>query len=443
MKKYAQIAITLLLAVTLSGCAFGEAPTDFAVRQDDGVSAWSAESALERETQQPTEVAEELPDETEMLGEGTSLEVEVDVLGIFPLVETETETGGTELVATLHPTACLEANREYEVWTRVLIWQEPLVGQETTRAVNLGMFCPSRVGAAAKTGLAAAVTPEDGGTVRAEDFTVTTLAYDLAVEYVPDSMTVYQQNRKTPMVLNDAGWGYVPGAEMMQISGAVNLSCQVRATELTVCYRIKTEILSSQLTEVAQRAEEPLRIKYLGFVQTLDTLITADTALAALQEQQREDYLLPEQVQAEGTVYLITEVTIPAWAREFVQEYGLKLAYFCYLDGTSGEYGISVELENFPRDHGYAEKLVELAFEQREYRLVTLDSMPKTPVTLWVEDETGGLSLAAEIKNLTEFSYDATTNREEQSRLLTGGNIAPLVEGGKFYLVTAYEVECH
>lgn len=156
MKKYAQIVIALMLVATLSGCTLGEAPTDFAVRQDDAISVWSAESALERETQQPTEVAESSTDEAETLGEGTSLEVEVDVLGIFPLIKTETEDGDVETIATLHPTACLEANREYEVWTRVLIWQEPTEGQETTRAINLGMFCASRVGAAEKTELAAA-----------------------------------------------------------------------------------------------------------------------------------------------------------------------------------------------------------------------------------------------------------------------------------------------
>lgn len=445
MKKNAQITIMLLLTtMMLSGCAFGEAPTDFAVRQDDAIAAWTAEGALEREAQPPTSAAETLPTEAEASNEGISLEVEVDVLGIFPLEEREDDATETESETMRRPVSCLEADHKYEVWTRVLIWQDTTDASDNLRTINLGMLCPTVVLATGKAELAALVTPEDGMTVSDEGLSVTTLAYNLSVAYVPDSLTVYQSNRKTAIVLNDAGWGYVPGVDTMQISGAVNLSRQVRAVELTVCYQIETTVLSSQIEEARERAEDPIRIKYLGFVQkTVDDTATTEQALLALQECQKEDYMLPEQAQPGGMVYLVTEVELPEWSRPFINEYGLKLTYFRYLDGKSGEYGISVELENHPRDHGYAEKVIGLAFETDSYRFVTLDSMPATPITLWTDDVEGGFALVAEVKGMTDFSYESATNREEQSRLLIGGNMPEAVAGGQFYLVTAYAVECH
>lgn len=430
MKKWHIAIVASGLMFCLSGCNLSSEPINFIAKADEGITPWSMSNETVAAAIEPTDVSNkttaELPD----------VQLEADILGVYEISDIED----------MHnlPISQLTAGKEYEVTARILLstQSDAIMG----RQLDFMLECPLWAESGKSSALAVEVFA-DGSALLRHEFTITTTADNLHLSYVPGTYQIWQSGDVHVELLPEMMiWNENERQKRQTLEYLLTPSQQLEIYEYFVSYRIKAEVSTEQQSEAEERAENPITLRLRGISQVYSDARDTTSASWALNDCLKEDYMRPESILCDGTVYLVAEINLPTWAREYAQKYGLKVTWYNYHDAPG--CGIGVTLPNLPDNLGHVEEsytdlVLNTLLLENEGMIGTLMPYPTTPLSIW---SPSGTDEAFSSENLgmiampTEGRFDSRFERDVVSQLLGGEIIAQLPDDGRFYIAIGVDL---
>lgn len=451
MKRKKQIlAVGGILMLTLSGCT-GDMPTEFVAVHDEGITTWEIADAT------MSELTESEPVLEQGAGELEKVDLEADIVGIYEISEDVEESDAQAASAYFadedifyyagdareqkFATSRLTAGKEYEISARVLLSteNETILGQE----LDFLLTCPTLVEQDKKSNLTVSIWA-NGSMLVTHDFAVTATSSDLTLQYVPETYTVHRNGAKITPESGDLLWNEDLVQQQQTLDYLTCIDRQLGVYEYTLSYHVRAEISEEGKQETELWTNEPISLSLRGISQEYEDERDRTSALLALNDCLRDNYLMRESLQAEGTAYLVAEVHLPEWAREYAEEHGLLVSWYNYdVPGC----GIGVNLPSFPDNLGHVEK----SFNDLTITTILLGEpdavgmlmpCPATPLSIWVDDPDADLK----VRNLTlqampeEIVPEPRYERSRTTQLLGGEIIKQLPTSGSFYIVIGTDI---
>lgn len=433
MKRKKVLAVSVCLVVILSGCGLGDEIPKYTVKHDEGAEPWGLQDAM------VTSVSNVLEEQQEMIAPVLhEVELEADILGIY---ETSGDVEGERKIVTSQ----LTAGKEYEVTARILLSAnaEAILGQELDFLLEL----PTVVEKGKKSTLGIAVFA-GGVAMMRNEFAVTAPAHDLCLGYVPGTYSVTMNGMCIEPTPGDVLWNEDMAQQGQSLDYLTRVDRQLGVCEYILSYRVQTEILDAQDSAVAMQMAEPISIRLEGISHQYADARDKASALLALNDCLRDNYLMQETILCEGTVYMAVEVFLPDWAREYASQHGLAVTWYNY--STAPGCGIGVSLPMFPDNLGHVEasfenlRLTPLVGEGTENTVGALMPYPMTPLSIWAkkENEVFLLENLAFTEMPTEMTEELRMGRSSTTQLLGGEIIEKLPASGRFYVVLGTDLIC-
>lgn len=432
MRKW-QSVIALCLVMLLSGCGMEDELPQYIVKHDEGIAPWSLQDTATTSTQSVLERGQGI------ILEFADLELEADILGIYEISE---EAEGEHQTAT----SLLVAGKEYEVDARILLSAEAeaILGQE----LDFLLACPTVVEKNKKSVFEVKVFA-NGALVLANEFAATATAHDLRVEYVPETYALTRNGEvSVELAAGDMIWNEDAESQVQMLDYLTRVDQQLGVYEYRLSYRIRTEMLATQQETALAQAEDPIQVYLCGISHQYADDRDRTSALLALNDCLRDNYMMQESILCEGTAYLTAEVFLPDWAREYAEQYGLLVTWYNYdVPGC----GIGVSLPAFPDNLGHAEasyenlELSPLAISRTEGDVTgALTPTPVTPLSIWTKKENEVFALESLIlANMPSESVAEPRNeRSAVTQLLGGEIIKQLPASNMFYIVVGADLIC-
>ena len=422
-RKWQVVVVGMALTVFLGGCTEGDIPRIVA-RHDEGITPYGLQNVSVVAKEEKLEIAEtpELP----------AVELEADILGIFEIPEDAEATGGR-----MAATSQLVAGKDYEITARVLLSTEAekILGQE----LDLLLTCPTVVEKGKKATFAVGVLA-NGSMLLEKEFAVTATAHDVAVEYLPETYAAERNGAVMLFRTGDVIWNENVEKREQTLDFLTSIDHNLGVYEYTLSCQVRTEMLEEQQAEAAEQAANPIYLQLVGVSQQYADDRDKTSALMALSDCLRGGYFKPELIVCEGTVYLVADVILPDWAREYAEKNGLLVSWYNY-DVTG--CGLGVSLPAFPDNLGHAEASFENLtlgapitnpFEGYEGALTPY---PVTPLSVWYENVEAVFAMEnlAMIEMPTDMVSEPRRGRSCATQLLGGEMIKALPETGHFYIV--------
>lgn len=424
MKKRYFVMMALSLSLLLGGCGPLSEPVEFYVKSDSGVTAWGIDGS---ESQPAVNVT--VVDATEKV-ELPEVELEIDILGLYEVLESGEVSQNASSI--------LVAEKEYEVWARIMLASdaEGILGQE----LDFLLRCPTVVEVDKKSNFVVQVLT-NGGVLDGREFAVTTTAHDLRLDYLPETYSICQGNLN--LETQDVIWYENPSMREQTLDYFIKVDQSFKVYEYTLKYRVQASVLDEQQEIASQQANNPITMELKGVShQFVDERDEYDARYALL-DCLRDDYMFPESIGSAGSIYLVSEVTLPDWAREYALENGLLVTWYHYKDDIG--CGVGVSLPNFPENLGHQEvNLHNLVLDTLVYvddpdAVGILVDYPASPLSIWKQDSDGDLELV-KLAQISTENVKIDAERKSYSYLLDGEVCAALPEDGEFYLVLGTEM---
>lgn len=425
-KRYFAIAVFLLSAL-LSGCGDMSKPLEFYVKGDSGVAVWGVENdqlgSDELMLEETPQLEPELPD----------VELEADIVGLYEVLQSGQLSGNVSSV--------LSVDKEYEVWARVVLTSsaDEILGQE----LDFLLRCPTVVKADKKSNFAVQLLA-NGSVLDGREFAVTSTAYDLRLDYIPETYSICQGN--IDLTVQDVIWYENPKLQEQTLDYFIKVDQSFKVYEYTLKYRVKTSMLDGQQETANEQAQNPISMELKGISHILSSDEGEQNDIIAqyvLLDCFRDNYMFPESIGCAGSIYLVSEVTLPDWARDYAIENGLIVTWYHYENDIG--CGVGLSLPNFPENLGHHEVnlhnlvLNTLVYVDEPNAIGILVDYPVSPLSIWRQRDDGGFELINLAQMPTE-STEVNSERKSYSYLLDGESCASLPSGEKFYLVLGTEM---
>lgn len=430
MRKLQKLALCACLVVVLSGCAGNSDYGEFTVEQDDKIESYKS---LHDMLVAPADVEEEQEETTVELPD---VELEADILGIYKVSE---DAGAQRdyVVSRLAP-------GEYEVEARILLSAdaESILDQE----LDFLLTVPTVVEKGKKSEFTTMVFI-DAVAAAMDDFAITSTMCDLRLDYIPDTYRIVRNSKASVnLATGDMKWTEDADWQEQTLEYATTINQQLGVHEYIISYHVMATALDAQQEEAVVKEEEPVSVKLKGISRQLsqDDESSKIVASIALNDCLRESYFVHESMLSEGVAYVVVEVTLPNWAREYAEQYGLALTWYNYLDAPG--CGIGVSLPALPDNYGHAEasledlRLVPIVMDGNMDIVGMLTPYPTAAVSVWCEDEFSAFSNLAIMDMPMEGAAEPRLNRTGFTQLLGGEIVEKIPANGRFYVVMGTEL---
>ncbi len=425
MKKWWKMVFWVCFwAIASTGCAGDDRYVEFSAEHDADIGFYDLMEALTVSAAPVEERQEvvELPD----------VELEANILGIYEVTEDNAENQQKDAISQLG------ADKEYEVVARVLLSanSDLVLGQELDFLLTL----PTVVEKDKKSDLTAMVFI-DAVAATMDDFSITSMTEDLRLDYVPETYHIVRNSSaNVELYAGDVVWNEDADWQEQTLDYVTTVNQRLGVHEYILSYHLRSVALNANQEAAVMREAEPVNVQLKGISHQFSNGVNGkEVAAMALNDCLREDYFIRESMASDGAAYLVVEVTLPDWAREYAEQYGLALTWYNYSNVPGCGIGVSL-LAAFPDNYGHAEaslkglNLLPITGDVLEYDGVLIP-YPTAPLSVWYEDETSRFKNLAVIEMPTEGTEEPRMERTSFTQLLGGEIIEEIPEDNSFYVV--------